>query len=53
MFVRRGKVPISEFGASNYTTAAFPTLFPFGRGDEGCASTNFIASAAMYGMGPR
>ena len=31
--VPRGKVPISEFGASNYTTAAFPTLFPFGRGD--------------------
>ena len=31
--IPRGKVPISEFGSQNYTTAAFPTLFPFGKGD--------------------
>lgn len=29
----RGTVAVSEFGMNAYTTAAFPTLFPFGRGD--------------------
>ena len=31
----RGTVPISEFRAKGYMALAFPTLFPFGRGDFG------------------
>ena len=31
----RGTVPISEFRAKGYISLAFPTLFPFGRGDYG------------------